>query len=91
MEAIGFDAHMLHEILKKGKFSSSVVITFQVMAFAGMSPGHPNPISAFSKCRKEEFRAHPPGAGYSNDADIGRIFHTADSRQIGCSIGAPVA
>jgi len=91
MKAIGFDAHMLHEILKEGKFSSSVVITFQVMAFAGMSPGHPDPISAFSKCGQKEFRTHPPGAGYSNNADIGRIFLPVDSRQIGCSIGAPVA
>jgi hypothetical protein len=44
----GLDAHVLHQILKKGELSAGVVITFQVMAFAGMSPGYPDGVCALA-------------------------------------------
>jgi hypothetical protein len=38
---------MFHKVLEKNKSSSKIIITFQVMAVAGMSPGNPHPIGPF--------------------------------------------
>jgi hypothetical protein len=82
---------MLHQVLKQGEFASCVVITFQVMAFSGMSPGDPYAVSAFAKCGEEKFGAHPACTWYSNDTNIRGIFHTTDPREISCSVTAPIA
>jgi hypothetical protein len=47
MDTIRLDPHMLQEVLKKHKFSPGIVITFQVIAFSGMSPGYPDSVSTF--------------------------------------------
>jgi hypothetical protein len=82
---------MFHQILKQSKFATGVVITFQVMAFSGMSPGYPDTVSPFAQGRQKEFGTHPAGAGNADHPDIGRIFHPADAGQIGRAIAAPVA
>jgi hypothetical protein len=82
---------MLHQILKQGEFASSIVITFQVMAFAGMSPGDPNSVCALTQCRQKEFGIHPPGAGNADDPDVGRILHPADAGKICGAIATPIA
>jgi len=46
METVGFNSHEFKQIFHQGEFATSVVITFQVMAFTGMSPGHPDRVSA---------------------------------------------
>jgi hypothetical protein len=82
---------MFHQVLKQSKFAASVIITFQVMAFAGMSPGHPHAVRPLTQRRQKKFGAHPAGAGNPDNPDIGRIFHPADSRQVGGAVTAPVA
>ncbi len=82
---------MFHQVLEQGEFSAGVVITFQVMAFAGMSPGYPYAVGTFAQGSQKEFRAHPTGAGNPDDPDIGRIFHPADTGQIRRTVTAPVA
>jgi hypothetical protein len=82
---------MFHQVLKQSEFASGIVITFQVMAFTGMSPGYPDTICSFSQGRKKEFGAHAAGAGYSNHSNIGRIFHPTYAGQVGGAIAAPVA
>jgi len=91
MQATGFDPHEFNQVLKEGEFSTGIVITFQVMAFAGVSPGHPDAVCAFAQRRQKKFGAHPSGAGNPDDPDVGRILHSADTRQIGGAIAAPVA
>jgi len=44
LQSFGLDAHVFHQVLEQGELSTGVVITFQVMAFAGMSPGHPDAV-----------------------------------------------
>jgi hypothetical protein len=61
------------------------------MAFAGMSPGHPDAISALTQSGQEKFRTHASGAGDSHHADIGWVFHPSDPGQISGTIAAPVA
>jgi len=61
------------------------------MAFAGMSPGHPDGVSPLSQAGQYKFGAHAAGTGDSNDPDIRRIFHPADTGQVGRTITAPVA
>jgi hypothetical protein len=61
------------------------------MAFAGMSPGHPDAVCAFTQGRQEKFRAHASGTGDPHHPDIGRVFHPSDPGQIGGTIAAPVA
>jgi hypothetical protein len=70
---------MFKQIFQEHKFPTGVVITFQVMAFARMSPRHPNGISALAQGRQSEFGAHPAGARDAHDADIGRVLHAADA------------
>jgi len=82
---------MFHQILKQGEFATGKVITFQVMAFAGMSPGDPNAIGAFTQRCQKEFGIHPPRAGNADDPDVGRIFHPADAGKIGGAVAAPIA
>jgi hypothetical protein len=77
--------------LKQGEFATGIVITFQVMAFTGMSPGYPDAVSSFPHGRQEKLRIHPAGARNPDDPDIGRVFHPADSGKVGGSITAPVA
>jgi hypothetical protein len=82
---------MLHQILEQGEFATSIVITFQVMAFTGMSPGDPNTVCALTQRCQKEFGIHPPCAGDADDPDVGRIFHPADAGKISGAIAAPIA
>jgi hypothetical protein len=91
LQAAGFDSHVFHQILKQGKFATGVVITFQVMAFTGMSPRYPNPVCSLPQGGQKEFGTHPTGARYSDNPDVGWIFHSADTGKIGSPIAAPVA
>jgi len=91
METIAFNAHIIHEVLKQQKFAAEIVITFQVMALPGMSPGHPDPIGPFAQGGQGHFRAHPSGAWDSDDPDVRRILQSADTGQICSAIAAPVA
>jgi hypothetical protein len=82
---------VFHQILKQRKFAPGVVITFQVMAFAGMSPGHPDAVCAFTQGSQEKFGVHPPGAGDSHHPDVGWILHASHACQVGSTVAAPVA
>jgi hypothetical protein len=82
---------MLHQVLKQGKFASGVIITFQVMAFAGMSPGYPDAVCALTQGCHEKLRIHSSGTGDSNHPDVGWIFHSPNTCQIGSTVAAPVA
>jgi hypothetical protein len=82
---------MFHQIVKQSEFATGIVITFQVMAFTGMSPGHPDAVCAFAQGSQKEFGTHPTGAGNPDHPDIGWILHPADAGQVGRAIAAPVA
>jgi len=82
---------VFHQILKQREFSPGIVITFQVMAFAGMSPRNPDAVCAFPHGSQKEFRIHPSGTGDSNHPDVGWIFHPPNSCQVGGAVTAPVA
>ena len=60
------------------------------MAIAGMSPGYPDAIRSFADGRPKKLGAHSPRAGDSDNPDIRRIFHSADTGQVGGPIAAPV-
>jgi len=82
---------MRHQILEQGEFAAGIVITFQVMAFTGMSPGDPNTICTFTQGCQEEFGIHPSCAGDADDPDVGRIYYPADAGKISGAIAAPIA
>ena len=82
---------MFQQVFKQRKFSTGIVITFQVMAFSGMSPGHPDAVGPFPQGGQKEFGTHPTGAGDPDHPDIGRIFHPAHAGQVGGAVAAPVA
>ena len=89
MHAIALDTHVFHQVHEQRKFSTGIVITFQVMAFAGMSPGNPNAVRTLSKCGQRELGTHSTGTGYPDDANIGGILHSADAGKICGAIAAP--
>jgi len=60
------------------------------MAFAGMSPGHPDPVGPLPQGSQKKLRAHSSGAGNSDDPDVGRIFHSADAGKVSGAVAAPV-
>ena len=82
---------MLYKVGKKGEFASGVVITFQVMAFTGMSPGHPHPVGTLPQGGQEKLGAHATGAGNPDDPDVGRVLHPAYAGQVRCAVAAPIA
>jgi hypothetical protein len=91
LKATGFDPHHFHQILKQGEFAPGVVITFQVMAFTGMSPGYPDAVSAFPHGCQKKLWIHPAGARNPYHPDVGRVLHPADTGEIGGTVAAPVA
>ena len=82
---------MFHQVVEQGKFTTCVVITFQVMAFSGMSAGHPDRVGPFPQGGQGKLGAHAPRAGDADDPDVGRVFHPADAGEIRGSVAAPVA
>jgi hypothetical protein len=81
---------VLHQILEQGELSAGVIITFQVMAFAWMSPGYPDSVCALAQRREKELGAHPSRTGNPDDPNVGRILHPADAGQIRGTIAAPI-
>ena len=63
MESSRFDPYVFKQALEKCEFPSSVVITFQVMAVSGMSPGYPYPVRAVPESGKYELGAYTAGTG----------------------------
>jgi len=82
---------MLDQILEQSELASCEVITFQVMAVAGVSAGNPNTVGAVSEGGEDEFGAHPGRAGHPDNPDIGRVLEAADPCQVCRSVAAPVA
>jgi hypothetical protein len=91
VQSARFNAYVLQEILKQGEFSSGIIITFQVMAVARVSPGDPHPVRTVSEGGQQEFRAHSGGTGNPDDPDIWRVLESADAGKIGRTIAAPIA
>jgi hypothetical protein len=79
MQPPRFDTDVFKEIFQEDKFSSGIVITFQVMAVTRVSPGHPHAIRSMSKGGQNELRAHSTRAGNPYDPEIGRVLKTADT------------
>ena len=52
---------MLQEVFKEDEFPSCIVITFQVMAVAGVSPGDPDAISPVPECGQDKFGSDATG------------------------------
>jgi len=61
------------------------------MAFARMSPGHPDAVCAFTQGSQEKLGVHSPGTGNSNHPDVGWVFHPSHPCQVGSAVAAPVA
>jgi hypothetical protein len=81
---------VFHQVLKQRKFTPGIIITFQVMAFAGMSPGHPDAVCAFTQGSQEKLGVHPSGTGDSNHPYVGWVFHPSNPCQVGSTVAAPV-
>jgi hypothetical protein len=91
VEAIRLDAHMFQQVFHQRELATRVVITFQVMAFAGMSAGHPYGVGPLPQCCQGELGAHATGARNAHHTDVGWILHAADPGQVGGTVAAPVA
>ena len=91
MNALGLDTHMGHQFVEKGEFPTSKIITFQVIAFARMSPGYPDPIGPFPQSSQGKLGIHSSRAGNPDHADMRRILHPADTGQVRRAVTAPVA
>jgi hypothetical protein len=84
------ETHIFHKVLEKNKSSSKIIVTFQVMAVAGMSPGHPYPIGPFPQSGQNQHGAYPAGARNSDNADIRRILQSSDTGEISSTVTTPV-
>jgi len=85
------NSNVLQEVLEKGELATGVVITFQVMAVSGVSPGHPNTIRAMPEGGQKELRRNAAGTRHANNSDIWGILKPAYTGQVGGPICAPVA
>jgi len=50
---------VLQKPFQESELSPRVVITFQVMAVSGVSPGHPHPVRSVPERGQNELGAHP--------------------------------
>ncbi len=91
MKAAALNTHVIHKVLKQQKLAAKIVITVQVMAFSGVSPGHPDAVSTLSYGGQSKRGAHSAGARDSYHPDVRRIFHPVDARKISGAVAAPVA
>jgi len=82
---------MFKQVFHQRELAARVVITFQVMAFARMSAGHPYRIGPFPQGGQGKLGAHATRAGNAHHANAGRVFHAADAGQIRGTVAAPVA
>ncbi len=57
MESPRLNTDMFQKALQKGELSSCVIITFQVMAVPGMSPGNPYPVGPMAESGKDKLGA----------------------------------
>ena len=89
VNTIRLDSHVFHQVHKKRKFSTCVVITFQVMAFAGMSARHPNAVRTLSKGGQCKLGTHSTGTGYPDNPNIGGVLHSADASKVCGAVTAP--
>ena len=64
------DPYVFQEAFQQGKFSPGIVITFQVMTFAWVSPRNPYPVSPMAKGIQDKFGAYTSCTGDANDPDI---------------------
>ena len=90
MKSSRFDADMFEQVFEQSELTSCVVITLQVMAVSGVSPRNPDAVRAVPESGQDEFRAHPGRAGHTDDPDIGRVLHAADTCQISGPVTAPI-
>ena len=86
-----FNAELGQHFLEQGYAAGGLYITFQVMAFAGMSAADEYAVSPFFKGFKNEGGVDPPGAHDTHYSDIGFVFLPGRTGEVGASIGAPVA
>ena len=82
---------MLDQILKESEFSSSVVITFQVMAVSRVSARDPDAISTLAKSCQKKLGIHPAGAGHPDGSNVWGILQSANPSKIRCSVRTPIA
>jgi hypothetical protein len=85
------DPDVLQQPFQEGEFSPRVVITFQVMAVSGVSPGYPDPVGSIAKGGQNELGVHSGGAGHTDDSEMGRVLEAAHACQVRRTVAAPVA
>lgn len=90
MKPARLNTNLLQEPFQQSEFSSGVIITFQVMAVARVSPRHPDTISPVTEGCKNELGAYPGRARNPDNPEIGRVLETAHTGQIRRSVTAPV-
>jgi hypothetical protein len=54
MQPSRLHSYVFKEVFKKSELTAGVVITFQVMAVSGVSPGNPNAVGPVAKSRQNE-------------------------------------
>ena len=91
MQPSGLDAYVLEEVFEKDELATGVVITFQVMAVAGVSPGDPDAVCPVPKGGQKKLRGNAAGARHANDPYVGGVLEPAHPGQVGGPVSAPVA
>jgi hypothetical protein len=84
-------ADVFQEVFQENEFPSGIVITFQVMAFTGVSPGNPHAVRTVPEGRQNKLGGHPSRAGNADDPEVGRVLKPVHTGKIRRAVGAPVA
>lgn len=86
-----FDAQDVHEFPGHLDHFLRFFITVQVMACPDASAAYQYTVGAELIGFENEIGIHSAGAHNADQADVGRVLHPADSRQVRRRVGAPVA
>jgi hypothetical protein len=91
MQAARLKTYMLEQTLEQCELPSCVVITFQVMAVAGVSPADPHTIRTMAESRKNKLRTNPAGARHADDSKMRRVLKSAHAGKVRSAVAAPIA
>jgi hypothetical protein len=90
-KTLGINARIFQDRLDNGASGQGFFITFQVMAFPGMSPHDNDTVSPFAKSFYHHFRVDHAGTHHPDCPEVWRILDAHYSCQIPAGICTPVA
>jgi len=84
-------AHPLKHHFRERDASQALVITLDIVAVARMAAADEHSVGAVFQRGEDEAGVNATAAHHADAGDVGRIFHSGRSGEVGAGVAAPVA